>query len=42
MILGFQKAKNTEAARVFYAFLKSRNIPRVWNRVTEVQTRKKH
>ena len=35
MMLGFQKAKNTEAARVFYAFLKSRNIPRVWNRVTE-------
>ena len=35
MMLGFEKAKNTEAARVFYAFLKSRNIPRVWNRVTE-------
>ena len=35
MMLGFQKAKNTEAARVIYAFLKSRNIPRVWNRVTE-------
>ena len=31
MLPDFRKAKNTRlAARVFYAFLKSRNIPRVW------------
>ena len=37
MLLDFWKAKNTRlAGRVFfYAFLKSHNIPRVWNRVSK-------